>query len=285
MAEGGYGVLQRYEELLTEYYKLMEGLRAHCVTKDVGAECFEWDSIEGQLLLKGDSAIELGGGSLPAVSGVLYCDGLASAGGRSTSVDAGSGSVLTDTGIGSVSAAAGGEAVRLEETSTETAVRRVALYGQDLPMLKGDVPYARVSLVGIKKEFTTEGYKLYNLIRSIEYIRYRVSPMGYMPRISTVQDREQVRVSRAALDEGLDFYKVGRLYEEAYLKHPAVQWAETVFITLRDFDYGALRKLFERAESVTMSLEHPLGNLQMDCNSCKLKTVCDEVEALPPCKK
>lgn len=276
MAEGGYGVLQRYEGLLTEYYKLVEGLGAYRVTKDVGAECFEWDSIEGQLLLKGDSAIELGGGSLPAVSGVLYCDGLALAGGRSTSVDAGS---------GSVSAAAGGGAVRLEEASTETAVRRVTLYGQDLPVLKGDVPYARVSLVGIKKEFTTEGYKLYNLIRSIEYIRYRVSPMGYMPRISTVQDREQVRVSRAALDEGLDFYKVGRLYEEAYLKHPAVQWAETVFITLRDFDYGALRKLFERAESVTMSLEHPLGNLQMDCNSCKLKTVCDEVEALQPCKK
>lgn len=241
MVDGEYGALRKYEEFLTEYYQLLEGLGAHRVTKDVGAECFAWDSMEGQLLLKGDSVIELGGGNLPAVSGVLYCSDLDSA---------------------------------------ENAAKRVTLYGSDLPMLKGDVPYARVSLVAVRKEFTTEEYKLYNLLRSIEYIRYHVNPRGYMPRISTAQGREQVRVSKDALDSGLDFYKVGRLYEDAYLKHPAVQSVETVFITLQDFDYRAMQRVFDRAESVTMSLDHPLNNLKMDCNSCNLKPVCDEVDAL-----
>lgn len=239
--DGEYGALRMYEEFIAEYHQLLEGLEAHRVTKDVEAECFAWDSMEGQLLLKGDSVIELGGGNLPAVSGVLYYVGLELA---------------------------------------ENSAKRVTLYGPDLPMLKGDVPYARVSLVGVRKEFTTEEYKLYNLLRSIEYIRYHVNPRGYMPRISTVQGREQVRVSKDALDSGIDFYKAGRLYEEAYLKHPAVQSVETVFITLQDFDYRAMQKVFDRAESVTMSLDHPLNNLKMDCNSCNLKPVCDEVDAL-----
>lgn len=262
MVDGEYGALQKYEEFLTEYYQLLEGLGAQRVTKDVGAECFAWDSMEGQLLLKGDSVIELGGGNLPAVSGVLYCGDLDSVGARDISVDAGNGVDRSERGLAG------------------NAAKRVTLYGPDLPMLKGDVPYARVSLVAVRKEFTTEEYKLYNLLRSIEYIRYHVNPRGYMPRISTAQGREQVRVSKDALDSGIDFYKVGRLYEEAYLKHPAVQSVETVFITLQDFDYRAMQKVFDRAESVTMSLDHPLNNLKMDCNSCNLKPVCDEVDAL-----
>lgn len=259
--DGEYGTLQMYEEFLAEYHRLLEGLEAHRVTKDVGAECFAWDSMEGQLLLKGDSVIELGGGNLPAVSGVLYYNGI-------------------DSGVRGISVDAGNGADRLERGLAGNAAKKVTLYGPDLPMLKGDVPYARVSLVGVRKEFTTEEYKLYNLLRSIEYIRYHVNPRGYMPRISTVQGREQVRVSKEALDSGLDFYKAGRLYEEAYQKHPAVQSVETVFITLQDFDYRAMQKVFDRAESVTMSLDHPLNNLKMDCNSCNLKPVCDEVDAL-----
>lgn len=159
----------------------------------------------------------------------------------------------------------------------------VTLYGPDLPAMRGDRPYGRVTLVRLREEYVTEEFKLYNLIRSIEYVRYHVNPRGYMPRISTVQNREQVRVSKDALREGLDFYKVGRVYQEAYLKHPAVAAAETVFITLERFDYKALQALLDRGESITMSLDHPLNSLKMDCGSCNLKPVCDEVEAL--CKE
>ncbi len=246
--------MRLYDGLIEEFYRLLDNYEADRVTRNVEAASFAWDSSEGQLLLKKDAAIELGGGGLPAVSGVLCtCCGELVRKGMSEG--------------GAEHASTGGE-------------KRVTLYGPDLPVLRGDSPYARVTLVALREEFAGEEHKLYNLLRSVEYIRYHVNPQGYMPRISTAQSREQVRVSGDAIEKGLDFYKAGRVYGEAYLGHPAVEAVETVFITLPHFDYRALQALLDRAEAVTMSLEHALNRLMMDCGSCRLKPVCDQVEAL-----
>jgi hypothetical protein len=146
--------------------------------------------------------------------------------------------------------------------------------------LKGDTPYARVTIVGISSEFLREDFKLYQLFRSIEYVRYHVSPKGYMPRISTAHGREQVRISADAVEAGLDFGKAGQVYNAAYLKHPAVLWAKTAFVTAKDFDYIKLKSISDAAEAFIMSLDHPLNNLNMDCSSCNLKPVCDEADKL-----
>jgi hypothetical protein len=204
-----------------------------------------WENDEKQIILKNESIIELGGANKPAVSLTLYTEGEAS-------------STITDI-FGECD---------------------VCLYGDDLDALRGDVPYARVTIVGIAPEFLREDFKLYQLFRSIEYVRYHVSPKGYMPRISTAHGREQVRISANAVEAGLEFIKVGKVYNAAYLKHPAVSWAKTVFVTLKDFDYIRLKGIADGAEAVTMSLDHPLNNLNMDCSSCSLKPVCDEADKL-----
>lgn len=242
-------MMRLYDPVISEFRQMLEPYKVSCTARDVTPDCFVWESREGQVLLKSEAAAELGGGNLPAVSGVLY-----------TCMHAGAGQGA-DAGV--LPAASG---------------RKVMLYGPDLPALKGDVPYARVMLVNIREEFAAEEYKLYNLFRSIEYIRYHVNPKGYMPRISTAQSREQVRVSGGAVRDGLDFFKVGRVYGDACLKHPAVESAETFFITLDGFDYKALQDLFDRAERITMSLEHSLNHLNMDCTTCNLRRVCDEAE-------
>lgn len=243
-------MMRLYDHLISEFRQMLEPYRVYCTVRDVASDCYAWESREGQVLLKSEAATELGGGNLPAVSGMLC-----------TCLHAGA---RHGADVGDLPTVNG---------------RKVMLYGPDLPALKGDVPYARVMLVNVKEEFTAEEYKLYNLFRSIEYLRYRVNPKGYMPRISTAQSREQVRVSADAVGSGLDFFKVGRVYGDACLKHPAVESAETFFITLADFDYRALQNLFDRAERITMSLEHSLNHLSMDCATCNLRRVCDEVEA------
>lgn len=293
-------MMKLYDEIIKELNRLLGNYETGRVTKTVESDCFAWDSLEGQFFLNSDALIELGGGSLPAVSGTLYTcpegpteentaggENTAGAGAGPTGENA-AGADAGRTGENAAGAGAGRTGENAAEagadrTARESAMageKRVTLYGPDLPALQGDRPYARVTLVRLRKEFAAEEHKLYNLLRSIEYIRYHVNPRGYMPRISTVQSREQVRVSRDAVSEGLDFYKAGRVYEEAYLKHPAVEAAETVFITLNQFDYRALQNLLNRAEDITMSLDHPLNHLKMDCGSCSLKPVCDEVEAL-----
>lgn len=250
-------MMQLYDPVISEFRQMLEPYRMSCTARDVALDDFSWESREGQVLLKSEAVAELGGGNLPAVSGVL-CTCLHD--GAEQEADAGASPTADD----GASPAVGG--------------RKVMLYGPDLPALKGDVPYARVMLVNIREEFAAEEYKLYNLLRSIEYIRYHVNPWGYMPRISTAQSREQVRVSGDAVRDGLDFFKVGRVYGDACLKHPAVESAETFFITLDGFDYRALQDLFDRAERITMSLEHSLNHLNMDCTTCNLRRVCDEAE-------
>lgn len=249
--------MRLYDSVISEFRQMLEPYRMSCTARNVAPDCFAWESREGQVLLKSEAVAELGGGNLPAVSGVL-CTCLHA--GAEQGADAGAPSAADDRAFPAV----GG--------------RKVMLYGPDLPALKGDVPYARVMLVNIREEFAAEEHKLYNLFRSIEYIRYHVNPRGYMPRISTAQSREQVRVSEDAVRDGLDFFKVGRVYGDACLKHPAVESAETFFITLDGFDYKALQDLFDRAECITMSLEHSLNHLNMDCTTCNLRRVCDEAE-------
>lgn len=200
------------------------------------------DAGKNQLIFRSDSAYELGGGTLPAVSGIAL-------------------------------------------TADQMLVPRdeILLCGNDLPQLTKDTPYARVAFIRIRDDAMGEGSTLYQSIRKIEYTRYHLNPKGYMMRISTMNQRESVRISRQALQEGLSFSRVGRLFVEAYHKHPAVEAVRLFFITLPDFPYGELSKSLERSENITKALDHLLQKVKMDCNACNLKEICAEVEQL--CKK
>lgn len=79
---------------------------------------------------------------------------------------------------------------------------------------------------------------------------------------------------------GLDFARVGQLFLHAYHAHPQVQTATVLFITAPDFPYELLAQKAAKMETVTNSLDQIFSNLVMDCRSCSLKPVCDEVEGL-----
>lgn len=154
------------------------------------------------------------------------------------------------------------------------------LYGPDLPDLKKDAPYARLTLLRVAEDSLGEDDAAYTAIRKIEHTRYHVNPKGYMMRISAASEREPVRVSRKALEEGLDFAKVGGLFLAGYHKHSKVLAAKLIFITIPDFPYDELDKQARQAEMITMALDHIFKNLKMDCGACNLKQVCDEVEEM-----
>jgi CO dehydrogenase/acetyl-CoA synthase beta subunit len=156
----------------------------------------------------------------------------------------------------------------------------VWLYGPDLPQLKKDTSYARLTFLRGGKGAFTEEDELYSVIRKVEYTRYHINPWGYMMRISAASQREPVRVSRQALQEGLDFAKVGSMFMNEYHKHPKVAAVKMIFITQPDFPYEKLNEKAHQIEKITHSLNHIFNNLNMDCSACGLKKVCDEIEGL-----
>ena len=111
-------------------------------------------------------------------------------------------------------------------TTSPSLVERdqVLLWGPDLRELRTDAPYARIALLRVGDIESDDGDDTvaYNAIKDMEFVKYHVFPKGYMLRISTEDNREQVRVSRKALGEGMSFYRVGCDFIRCYRKNPNV---------------------------------------------------------------
>ncbi|MGL6014814.1 MAG: hypothetical protein ACRCZU_01785 [Selenomonadaceae bacterium] len=230
--------MKLYDKTIESCLALLEGIEGHRLTiSESGAS---WpDAGDQNLILRGEMAYELGGGTLPAVSGL-----------------------------------------GLTSSSHLVENDELWLYGADLPQLKEDAPYARLTFLKVAEDGLGEGDDAYANIRKIENTRYRLNPKGYMMRISAANEREPVRVGRKALKEGLDFAKVGTLFLSAYRQHPKVLAAKMIFITLPQFPYEELAKQSRQSEKITESLNHIFQNLMKDCTVCSLKPLCDEVEGM-----
>jgi len=156
----------------------------------------------------------------------------------------------------------------------------VILIGPDLNEIKNDTPYARIAIVKVAEESLGDGNALYNAIRKIEYVRYHINPKGYMTRISASNNREPVRVGKDALKDGLDFAKVGKLFLDTYHENKNIEAVKLIFITDPAFDYKSLAGHAKHLEDITGAIDHIFKNVMMDCGSCSLQKVCDEVEGL-----
>jgi hypothetical protein len=154
------------------------------------------------------------------------------------------------------------------------------LYGEDLYKISKDTPYARITLLHIDDELLGQGEAIYDAMSRFANTRYKVNPKGFMSRISTSNNHEPVRVSKSALEEGLNFAKVAKLFLDAYKAHPEVIAAQVIFVTIPNFNYGELAKLSQKNKQITTALDHILRGVKMDCTSCKIQSICKEVEGM-----
>ncbi len=199
------------------------------------------DTGESELVLMRDAAYELGGGGKPAVHFTCV-------------------------------------------TTSPALVERdeILLWGPDLRELRGDTPYARIALLRVGDIESDDGDDTvaYNAIKDMEFVRYHVFPRGYMLRFSAESGREQVRVSKTVLQDGISFQKVGCDFIRCYRKNPNVLAVKLIFITAPDGPYRALADCGRRSTEITRTLCTILDGLPMDCSACHLKPVCDEVEGM-----
>lgn len=162
-------------------------------------------------------------------------------------------------------------------TSSQLFPEGVYLYGKDLTQIQTSQSYARIVVAQLEE---CDDEALYRKVCEMDYVRYHIHPEGYMARISPVSQREPVRVGKNALKNKLSFRDIGQLYLERYLQIAQVKNVNVLFVTRKDFDYCALDQTLQRAEQITQSLNHIFTSLNMDCDTCSLKKVCDEVEGL-----
>ena len=156
----------------------------------------------------------------------------------------------------------------------------VILYGPDLSEINEDVPFAHLTFVGLKQKNDEE--LTYEQLKNIGFTVFQIYPKGYHIRISPSASKEQVRVSKNVLNSELplSFMNVGCSLIRAFKENDDVEAVRTVFITKKDFNYRELAVLAQKAKRITDAVHSTLQLSELDCASCKMKPVCDEVEGL-----
>ena len=149
--------------------------------------------------------------------------------------------------------------------------------GPDLSGIRKDTAFARIAILGIDE--IGEDEAAYDAIRKMEFVRYHIFPKGYMVRVSTTSYKEQVRVSKKAVRDGISFESVGADYIAGYKKIPGVRCVRIIFITDEAL-VPALARNAATVDGITKTLTHIFDGLSLDCNHCSMKPVCDEVDGM-----
>ena len=163
---------------------------------------------------------------------------------------------------------------------------RTIVIGKDLQEIRADSSYARLAVLeleeGVLGDTTskTDSEKAFRLLQKLDFIKYHVYARGYMIRTSTENFREQVRVDRKAISDGITFEKLGNTFLKHYLAAEGVKSACVIFLTDPAIDYSSLLKDARTVHDITMTLSKILEGMPTDCSLCSLKPICDEVEGM-----
>lgn len=168
----------------------------------------------------------------------------------------------------------------LSEDSELVSGDFIGLIGKDLSEIKGSGSYARITFIRVDKDALGEGNSAFNAINKLDYVRYHLNPEGYMIRISPLYNKEEIRVSKDAVRKGISFSHIGQMFLDAYHRNPVVKGVQIYFVTDPEFDYVKVLQLSDKCEKITKAIDHITKNVLMDCGSCSLKPVCDEVEGM-----
>ena len=153
------------------------------------------------------------------------------------------------------------------------------VYGKDLSEIKGDTSFAKIVILSLK-DMENDEQKFFDLIKELEFVKYKYNVEGFMSRCSGITKREQVRVSKKALKKGLNFESIGNSFIKKYLEFENVKAVKIIYVTESNVDYDSITETVEKIDVATRALNHILDNINLDCAHCNLKPICDEVDGM-----
>lgn len=155
----------------------------------------------------------------------------------------------------------------------------IILYGNDINSIKENQNYARITISSIDNEKIGKGNLLYSNIRKYEYIKYHFAIDGVMVRESAINRKESLLFSKKSLRKNkIDFSLLGSYFISKYKTLNFIKNVKIIFITIPEYDYETLSTITHKSEDITKALDHLMNKVKMDCHSCSLQVICNEVE-------
>jgi|YelNatPaOPRAMG01_1025707.scaffolds.fasta_scaffold14211_2 CO dehydrogenase/acetyl-CoA synthase beta subunit len=162
--------------------------------------------------------------------------------------------------------------VLLTETPGLVRDGGISLIGEDLPGLRGEVPFAQLCLVE-SREIRDEDY------RRLSLAPFRLRLRGYMVRSLPSQMRIWSRVSEEAVRRGFSFSVLGEALRLTLRSAFPVSSVEVVFSTSPE----GVRELWgmgEKAGKVAGAVGKMVEEVSLDCERCDYREVCGSVPEL-----
>ena len=128
------------------------------------------------------------------------------------------------------------------------------------------------------EEFTDDA--VYEFQQSVQLADLRLKLEYVMTRSSSRQYQINLRVGKKAAEAGLSLDSMVRTICEQLCKVPGVKDAAVILLAGDSPVYKQLLPLAEKVKDVTAALNTMFDGIDMDCGSCSLNEICDEVEGL-----
>lgn len=163
---------------------------------------------------------------------------------------------------------------------------KIIVVGKELNEITEDTPYARIVILRVdpslvnRAEDRSSSEKVFRILQKLDFVKYHVFAKGYMIRTSSENFREQVRVEKAAVRNGISFEAVGNCFLKHYLDVDGVQDASILFVTDPSVNYAELLNDARKVHEITLTFSKILEGMPTDCSMCSLKAICDEVEGM-----
>ena len=158
-------------------------------------------------------------------------------------------------------------------------VNQTLVIGKELKDIKHDCNYAKIVLISVK-DASDDEQAIFDLTKSLEYAKYKENVEGFMMRASVIKQREQVRVSKTALKQGLSFESLGATTIKSYLSRDVVNAVTVLFVADTAADFSPLQDFAQHPPQILPAFNHILDHVLVDCAHCNLKEICDKVEGM-----
>lgn len=159
----------------------------------------------------------------------------------------------------------------------------ILVFGPDLTELRGDSAYARIALLrvgDIESDDEDDTEQAFRAIQDMDFVKYHVFPKGYMIRTSSESNREQVRLSSAALKKGISFRAVGNDFIRQYKQNPNILAVKLIFITAPDADLCRSGAGSQNGPGYHHESQQDPGGYAHRLRLLQPQPICDEVEGM-----
>lgn len=164
-------------------------------------------------------------------------------------------------------------------SSTMEIEDKIYLIGKDIDRLTVKNPYfAKVVITKIKDE--KDENLIYKNIKSIQRAKFCFNLEGTMLRASNTESRECFRISKKAKKKGLNFSVLGSMLLSEIKKNDSVLNAQVYYVVGDEKLISFLKEYPEKIFKTVDAMNHMFDNIELDCASCNIKEVCDEVEGM-----